>query len=253
MTALQLESLQVQQGAFSLEVAQWQARTAQFHALLGPNGAGKTTLLRTIAGELPYQGHVLLHGKDLRDWNPLQRARHLAVLPQASQLSFGFTAAEVVALGATPLSLAQRELRAEVRRVMALTDCAGLAAQLYPGLSGGEKQRVHLARVLLQLSQASDQPVLLLDEPTSAQDLGQQHTVLGQVRRLCLEQGYAAVAVLHDLNQALRYAQYCSLVDSGRVVAAGAPDGVITPLSVQQYWGYAAEPVTTSKGLPQLL
>ena len=253
MSALEIASLEVQQGAFSLHVGHWIARSGECHALLGPNGAGKTSLLRTIAGELRYQGDILLHGKDIRRWDPLRRARHLAVLPQASQLSFGFTAAEVVALGATPLSLGQRELRAAVQRVMGLTDCISLSGQLYPGLSGGEKQRVHLARVLLQLSQAEQAPVLLLDEPTSAQDLGQQHAVLSQVRRLCIEQGYAVVAVLHDLNQALRYAQHCSLIYGGGVAAAGEPRQVINPASVQQYWGYAAEQIATTQGLLQIL
>ncbi len=251
--ALVIEQLHAQQGAFQLQLPHWQAHAGEFHALLGCNGAGKSTLLRVIAGEIAFRGRVLLHGQELTEWSPLARARHIAVLPQASQLSFGFTAAEVVGLGATPLSLSRAALRSEVQRLMRLTDCAGLADQAYPGLSGGEKQRVHLARVLLQLSQAEDAPVLLLDEPTSAQDLGQQHAMMDLVRTLCEEQGYAAVAVLHDLNQALRYTQQCSLVDAGRVVEWGKPGAVVTADSVRRYWGYSAEVARTANGRLQIL
>jgi len=253
VNGLSVQDIEVQQGTFSLKVPRWEAPAGEFHALLGCNGAGKSTLLRVIAGELRYRGQVRLHDRDIQHWKPLERARHIAVLPQASQLSFAFTAAEVVALGATPLSLGRAAINAEVRRLMTLTDCAGLAEQPYPGLSGGEKQRVHLARVLLQLSQATDTPVLLLDEPTSAQDLGQQHAVLRMVEGLCAEQGYVAVAVLHDLNQALRYTQRCSLVDAGVIVRQGAPDVVITPDTVNRYWGYPAEAAVTADGRQQLL
>jgi iron complex transport system ATP-binding protein len=245
---LVLERIALERGGFGLSVQRWQARGGELHALLGRNGAGKSTLLRVIAGEMSFAGSVRLHGRELGDWSPLERARHLAVLPQASQLSFGFSAAEVVRLGATPLTLGWRELGQAVERAMAFTDCAGLARQPYPKLSGGEKQRVHLARVLLQLSQAEQPPLLLLDEPTSAQDLGQQHGLLGSVRELCEQRGMGVVAVLHDLNQSLRYAHCCSLVDGGRLVAEGAPADVLTPATVRRYWGYPATRAEDAEG-----
>lgn len=245
---LQLEQVELLRSGFSLRIDSWIAHAGEFHALLGCNGAGKSTLLRLVAGEMPYRGKVTLHGQDLDAWNSEERARHLAVLPQSSQLNFGFTAEEVVALGATPLRLAWREQHDAVRRVMELAQCARLRGQAYPRLSGGEKQRVHLARCLLQLSQAEQAPLLLLDEPTSAQDLGQQHTLLNRVRELCEAQGYGVVAVLHDLNQALRYAHRASLLDAGRLVDEDRPEALLTPERVKVFWGYPAERVTNQRG-----
>jgi iron complex transport system ATP-binding protein len=250
---LALENIELRHGGFSLKLDHWRAEAGQFHALLGCNGAGKSTLLKLVAGELPYRGRACLHERELDRWNPVQRARHLAVLPQASQLNFGFTAAEVVALGATPLALGWRELQTELRRAMDLAQCGALAKQSYPRLSGGEKQRVHLARCLLQLSQAERAPLLLLDEPTSAQDLGQQHTLLQRIRELCDQAGYGVVAVLHDLNHALRYAQHASLLDAGRLVADGEPADLLTPSRVQAFWGYGAEWVQSERGDVALL
>ncbi len=245
---LQLEQVELLRSGFSLSIDEWAAGAGEFHALLGCNGAGKSTLLRLVAGEIPYRGSATLHGRALDDWNLRERARHLAVLPQNSQLSFGFSAEEVVALGATPLRLGWREQQREVRRVMELAQCFNLRGQGYPRLSGGEKQRVHLARCLLQLSQAEQSPLLLLDEPTSAQDLGQQHTLLTRVRDLCEQHSYAVVAVLHDLNQALRYAHRASLLDAGRLVGEGSPDTLLSPERVQVYWGYPAERVINQRG-----
>ncbi len=249
---LLLEQVALERGGFGLEVGEWRAHGGELHALLGRNGAGKSTLLRVLAGELEFTGSVRLHGRDLRDWEPAERARHLAVLPQSSRLSFGFSAAEVVRLGATPLALGWRELGREVERAMAFADCADLARQPYPRLSGGEKQRVHLARVLLQLSQAERPPLLLLDEPTSAQDLGQQHRLLAGVRDLGERRGMAVVAVLHDLNQALRYAHRCTLMDHGRPAEQGPPAAVLVPEAVCRYWGYPASVTTDAAGRPVL-
>jgi len=240
MTVLDLAELRVQQGGFRLELDRWQLRGGCFHALLGCNGAGKSTLLKAIAGDLPHRGRLLLHGTPLAGWSSMERARHLAVLPQVSQLGFAFSAAEVVALGALPLSLGWRERERAVRRVMAMAGCRPLADKSYPRLSGGEKQRVHLARVLLQLSQAERPPVLLLDEPTSAQDLGQQHSILNLARSLAGESGYAVLGVLHDLNQALRYSHHCSLLAAGRLVQEGVPGVVLTPENVEAVWHYPA-------------
>lgn len=250
---LNVHDLDVRQGQFSLAVDRWHADAGEFHALLGRNGAGKSTLLKVIAGELRFRGDVTLHGRSLRAWEPGARARHLAVLPQASQLTFGFSAEEVVSLGATPLKLGWRALQQQVQRVMVSACCDDLAGKPYPALSGGEKQRVHLARVLLQLSQAEQAPLLLLDEPTSAQDLGQQHRLLECVRTLCRERGYGLVAVLHDLNLALRYTDRCTVLQGGEVVCEGSPDMALTPDTVGQYWGYSAEYAVSPNGRRQLI
>lgn len=106
---------------------------------------------------------------------------------------------------------------------MRATDTWQFADRLYPCLSGGERQRVQLARVLLQLSQAERAPLLLLDEPTSAQDLGQQHQLLNLVKSLCQENDFAVISILHDLNQASRYADKVWLLQQGKLVAQGSP------------------------------
>jgi iron complex transport system ATP-binding protein len=226
---------------FTLDIPLWRVCGGELCAVLGTNGAGKSTLLKLLCGEeAAGNGQVLLHDRPLQHWPALERARHLGVLPQASSLDFNFSAEEVVSLGLTPLSLGWRDARRTVQAVMRATDCAHLAHMEYPRLSGGERQRVHLARVLVQLSQAEQAPVLLLDEPTSAQDLGQQHRMLELARNLAREHGYCIAAILHDLNHALRYADHCLLLDAGQSIASGRPEQVITVECVERYWGYRA-------------
>jgi iron complex transport system ATP-binding protein len=244
---LELEEIALVTSGFSIRIDRWHTEAGLLHALLGRNGAGKSTLLKVVAGELPHWGCARLHGIELSQWDARLRARHLAVLPQHSQLSFGFTADEVVTLGATPLSLGWRRLRIEVQLAMSAARCEELTGKPYTRMSGGEKQRVHLARCLLQLSQAEQAPLLLLDEPTSAQDLGQQHTMLQRVRQLCTDRGYGVLAVLHDLNHALRYAHRATLLDAGRVVATASPAELLTPQRVEAHWGYSAEYVTSER------
>ncbi len=170
---LVLDKVRLQQpGGFELSLDHWRALPGELHAVVGRNGAGKSSLIKLITAELAAAGDMQFHGRPLHHWSATERARHIAVLPQASELNFGFRADEVVALGLTPLSLSWREARRAVRFVMEKTDCARFSQSPYLRLSGGEKQRVHFARALLQLSQAQHAPLLLLDEPTSAQDLG---------------------------------------------------------------------------------
>lgn len=236
--SLQLRNLTAHRGRFELKIDDLQFVAGALHSVVGANGAGKSSLFAALSGELAYRGDVVLHGVALRDWPSLERARHLGVLPQQVQLNFPFTALEVVELGLTPLSVGWREGRRLARDMLRRTDCLELADSLFPSLSGGQKQRVNLARVLLQLSQAQAAPVLLLDEPTSAQDLGHQHEVLGLAKALAKQQGYLVLAILHDLNQALRYADHCVLLDQGQPVATGAPDQVLDAGRVARYWGY---------------
>lgn len=223
-----------------ITVEKLQLREGQLLGILGPNGAGKSSLLKMVSGDMPHHGHVELHGRELKLWPALERARHVGVLPQASALTFSFTAEEVVALGLTPLSLSRREGALQVRHFMKETDCDHLADRFYPSLSGGERQRVQLARVLLQISQASAAPLLLLDEPTSAQDIGQQHHVLGLAQSLARNKGYGVLTVLHDLNQVLRYCDYTALVYQGQVVARGQPEQILTQENIHRYWDYQA-------------
>ncbi len=204
-------------------------KPGQTTVLIGPNGAGKTTLLRTLSGTLPpIHGQVTWQGHDVLTLSPQKRARLLAVVPQARQLPATFTVRQAVALGRTPYlgwlgSLGPRDHRI-VTRALRLTDLEPLADRLLGHLSGGEQQRVLLARALAQ-----ETPVLLLDEPTTHLDLHHQLRILTLVRRLAREEGLAVLMVLHDLNLAARFADEIALLHQGHLVAQGPSATVLTP------------------------
>jgi iron complex transport system ATP-binding protein len=213
----------------------------QVHALLGPNGAGKTTLLRLLAGELaPSAGSIELNGRTLAAMAPGERARQRAVLPQSHALSFGFTAAQVVALGRLPCP--RRSAADESRIVREALERAGvgeLAVRTYTTLSGGERARVQLARAMAQVWEPLPDGAarfLLLDEPTASLDLAHQHDCLRAVRALAA-QGLGALVVLHDPNLALRYANQATLLGNGRVVGQGAPVNVMTAGTLESLYG----------------
>ncbi len=231
-----------------LSIHHFELAAGQFAAITGANGAGKSTLLKTIIGDRNFKGLITFHDKPIRHWSKSAKARHIAYLPQASHLSFAFTAYEVVALGLTPLSLGKNKAHTEIMRHMEECDCVHLANKSFPQLSGGEKQRVQLARVLLQLSQAEHSPLLLLDEPTSAQDLGQQHAILKLVQNLSKTKSFGILAILHDLNLVLRYCDHCLVLDQGLMVTEGRPEACLTPPVVERCWQYRPERVSASNG-----
>ncbi|MFF3225841.1 heme ABC transporter ATP-binding protein [Nocardia suismassiliense] len=208
-----------------LEAVDFDVVAGEVVALVGPNGAGKSTLLAVLAGELtPSEGTVELEGHALTHWSPLDMARRRAVLPQTHTVGFPFTAREVVAMGRAPwLRTERRELDDErVAAAMAAADVEHLAARSFPTLSGGERARVALARVLAQ-----DTGTLLLDEPTAALDLGHQEAVL-HLATSRAQTGTAVVVVLHDLGIAAAYADRVAVLESGRIAADGPPRQVLT-------------------------
>lgn len=203
----------------------------QLLRVTGANGAGKTSLLRILCGELaPQPGAVELAGRPLGDWQPVARARALAVLPQHSVLSFPFTAQEVVQLGRIPHATGASRDAQIVELALRRVDCDYLAQRDYTRLSGGEKQRVQLARVLAQIWEpaAGGERYLLLDEPTASFDLAHQRMTLDIVRELA-GAGVGVLMVLHDLNLAARCADHMVLLQCGRIAAAGHPREVLTP------------------------
>ncbi|HEY58573.1 MAG TPA: heme ABC transporter ATP-binding protein [Anaerolineae bacterium] len=205
--------------------------------LVGPNGAGKTTLIRALSGTLPrVRGQVTWQGHDLLRLPPQKRARFLAVVPQARHLPSAFTVRQAVALGRTPYldwlgSLGQRDHQA-VARALRLTQLEPLAERLLGHLSGGEQQRVLLARALAQ-----ETPVLLLDEPTTHLDLRHQMQILALVQRLARQENLAVLMVLHDLNLAARFADQVALLHQGRLVTLGPPKAVFTPERLARIYG----------------
>lgn len=205
--------------------------------VLGPNGAGKSTLLGALSGELAVSaGAVLLHQKPLNDWSGPERARCLAVLPQRSTLSFGFRVDEVVGLGRLPHASGREHDAAIVTAALQAADAQHLALRSYLALSGGEQQRVHLARVLAQLWPGSSGQVLLLDEPTAMLDPLHQHSILQAVRQFA-EQGGAVLVILHDLNLAARYCDRLLLLADGRARLTGTPEQVLRAEPLKSVFG----------------
>ncbi|MFH8987181.1 heme ABC transporter ATP-binding protein [Streptomyces sp. NPDC017940] len=199
------------------------ARAGEVLALVGPNGAGKSTLLAALAGDLPADsGTVRVRGRPAADWPARDLALRRAVLPQSATLSFPFPVEDVVRMGRAPWAGTHRADDDDriVSAAMRATEVEAFAARPFSALSGGERARVALARVLAQRA-----AVLLLDEPTAALDLRHQELVL----RVCRERaaaGDAVVVVLHDLGLAAAYADRAVVLDGGTVAADGAPGDV---------------------------
>jgi ABC-type cobalamin/Fe3+-siderophores transport system ATPase subunit len=204
----------VQQVNFSIH-------SGQILGLIGPNGAGKTTLIRAISGVLhPVHGQIIYEGRDLEELTPAQRARIMAVVPQARSLPPAFTAWETVMLGRTPylnwLGQTSSGDDEDVREAMRVTDTLDLAERRVGELSGGEQQRLLLARALAQGS-----PVLLLDEPITHLDLQYQVQFLELVKSLAGEHHKTILVALHDLNMVSRYADLVLLLVKGEQLAFG--------------------------------
>jgi iron complex transport system ATP-binding protein len=208
--------------AVSLEV-----KSGEVLALIGPNGAGKSTLIRAVSGVIPIQsGKVRTNGDDFASLSAMQRARYLAVVPQAVSLPAAFTVWETVLLGRTPYLgfLGQPSFKDEELARMALerVSAGQLTDRRVGELSGGEQQRVLLARALCQST-----PILLLDEPTAHLDLQYQVSLLELVSDLAHRDKLAVLIALHDLNLAARYADRMALMVAGRIQALGKPDQVL--------------------------
>ena len=220
-------------GKSILQAVSLSLQAGELLAVLGPNGAGKSTLLRVLTGALmPQVGLAALDDRPLQTWNGRELARRRAVLPQSSPLAFGFRAFEVVLLGREPHSgLSAREEDLEIAEAaMREADVIHLAERSYATLSGGEQQRVQLARVLSQVWPGGRDPslrFLLLDEPTSSLDLAHQHAIL-RLARGWSRAGAGVLAVLHDLNLAAMYADRVCILKAGRQEAEGKPEAVFT-------------------------
>lgn len=205
-------------------------------AIIGPNGAGKTSLLRLLTGEQrPTAGNIALSGRPLGDWSPTQLASVMAVLPQSSRLDFPFTAREVVMMGRIPHATGLVRDTAIVDAALAAVDGSYLDKRFYTHMSGGEKQRVQLARVLAQIWEpvADHARVLILDEPTSSFDLAHQQLTIANMRSFAA-QGVGVLVVIHDLNMAARCADQLLVLSCGRIAACGSPQQVLTAMTIKQ-------------------
>lgn len=206
-------------------------------AILGPNGAGKSTLLRQLTGYLkPHSGHCTLLGRPLNEWPITELAKKRAVMRQNSHMAFPFSVQEVIRMGRHPHRT--RSADDETAQIIELCDCQALATRDYQQLSGGEQQRVQLARLLVQLWETVPSPKwLFLDEPTSALDIHHQQHLFRLLRQLVNERQFNVCCVLHDLNLAARYADRVVLMDKGKVVDNGKPLDVLQQTALKALYG----------------
>ncbi|RVU29569.1 heme ABC transporter ATP-binding protein [Neptunomonas marina] len=213
-------------------------------AVLGPNGAGKSTLLRVLAGEYRhFAGDLSLNGQRYENWGTHDIARMVGVLPQHTTLMFPFSVFEVVLMGRMPHATGRVRDREIAKAALERVDMSHHISSSFPSLSGGEKQRVQLARVLAQIWDAAEQPrYLLLDEPTSALDLAHQHHVLALAQSLAQE-GVGVMAILHDLNLAAQYADRLVLLEQGRVKTQGSVEQALDPDILESLFGIAVDVV----------
>ena len=223
-------------------------------ALVGPNGAGKSTLLRTLSGEINASaGVVHLKGRALRDYGPRSLALQRAVLSQSTIISFPFTVAEVVRMGACDMHGAA--MRTLVEAALSEVDLAGFENRIINTLSGGEQQRAHFARVLVQLAcgeTAQGPGLLLLDEPTASLDLRHQLDLVAAIRRRA-DQGTTVITVVHDLNLAALLAGRVIVLGHGRIAADGPARESITDYVLQNVFGVAEAVGQIPHGLPFVL
>lgn len=222
-----------------LDGLDFMAEAGQVTAIVGPNGSGKTTLSRAMTGDLAHGGRVSLNGHDVAQLKPWQLAALRAVLPQASALAFPFTVIEVVNIGLhRGLAGAQGRVAMEA---LARVGLAHYAARPYQELSGGEQQRVQLARVLAQVWEPLLDGAprwLFLDEPVSSLDIAHQLQVM-EIARDFAAAGGGVVAVMHDLNLTAIYADRVAVLTDGRCLAAGPPGEVMTDVTLSRAYGCA--------------
>lgn len=218
------------------------ARAGEVLAIVGPNGAGKSTALGVASGALkPNEGRVLLDGRPLADFRPVDLARRRAVVPQSAQIAFPFRVHEVVAFGRAPhhgRNSAPHDSDI-VDDAITRFDLAAFADRDITTLSGGERQRVHLARAFAQVWTTQDDTGdrwLLLDEPTGALDPAHQITALAAASQFAKEGG-GAIIVLHDLRLAAAYADRVAVLREGSLVAQGAASDVLTLSRVCDVFG----------------
>jgi iron complex transport system ATP-binding protein len=196
-------------------------------AILGPNGAGKSTLLRVLVGERPDAGSALVDGHDMATTRGRHRAQLVAYVPQAPTFPPGMSVFDYVLLGRTPymgpLAAESREDIAEVWDALSDLDLTAFVDRDVATLSGGETQRVALARVLAQRA-----PVLVLDEATASLDVARQHRVLELIDSIRVDRRLAVIAAIHDLTAAAQFADHVAVMDEGRLRATGSPASVLT-------------------------
>jgi ABC-type cobalamin/Fe3+-siderophores transport system ATPase subunit len=229
------------------------AATGRLVCILGPNGSGKTTLLRCLLGQLrPTSGTLLLDGRALKGYSSRGLARLMAYVPQFPVSAFAFSVRELVMMGRFAhtglLGLASRQDAAVAQQAMIMTETVQFADRTLEEISGGEAQRVMIARALAQQPQ-----VLLLDEPTSHLDVKHQLGIYRMMVRLAHDWPMAVVCVSHDVNLAGRFSDELVLMRDGAVVAAGRPEEVIRADVLRQTYDVEVELIDAGGGVPMVV
>jgi len=232
----------------------FQVMPGEMVGLIGPNGSGKSTIIKALSRVIsPSSGQIFLDGKDISQISRGDLARLIGVVPQMPLLPSTFTAFEIVLMGRNPhLGLLQYEGARDLAitwRAMERTATHSLAERIVGELSGGEIQRIVIARVLAQEPKS-----ILLDEPTANLDISHQVEILDLIKNLCLENNLTVLVALHDLNLASQYCDRLILINSGRVHVQGTPEEVINSRNIKEVYGAEgcvyAHPVN---GLPAVL
>jgi iron complex transport system ATP-binding protein len=221
-----------------------------FYGVIGPNGCGKSTLLKNLYGYLtPESGEILIDGKDISDMKVRERSRHIAYVPQETVPGFNFSVFDMVAMGRNPyhsgMSSLTKEDTSHIEEAMEETSVLELAEKNINELSGGEKQRVILARAFAQ-----DSDIILMDEPVSMLDINHQVEIMDLAKSLADKRLKTIICVLHDLNLAAQYTQHIFIMSDGRVCGAGMPDGVLKSEILGEVYGvdvYVGENDITGK------
>lgn len=208
-----------------------------FTGIIGPNGSGKSTLLKSLSRVLkPAKGSVFLDDEDLYRLDTREVAKNMAVVPQETAVNFSFTVKDIVIMGRSPhLGRFQSESEkdfAAARQAMVLTDTLHLADRLITAVSGGERQRVIIAKALTQ-----EPKIILLDEPTSHLDINHQVEILSLLKRLNRENNLTIISVFHDLNLAAQYCDSLILMKDGRIFTVGKPAAVLTVDKIKEVYG----------------
>jgi len=234
MVTLNVNGIECRYGSIKiLEDVHLTVKEGNFVGILGPNGSGKSTLLKSISRTLkPHKGAVLLDKTDVYSMKSVELAKHMAVVPQENVIGFSFTAVDIVLMGRNPhmtrFQMENERDMAIVRKAMERTNTWQFAGRPINELSGGEKQRVVIARALAQ-----EPEILLLDEPLTHLDMINQLEVMDLVKELCTKEGMIVLAVIHDLNLAARYCDNALLLKNGKVWAAGPIDQVLTSENIK--------------------
>ncbi len=241
MVSLNIDGIECRYGSVKiLEGVSLIVKEGDFVGILGPNGSGKTTLLKSISRTLkPHKGTILLDKKDIYSMKSVDLAKQMAVVPQESTIGFSFSALDIVLMGRNP-HMARFQMESEkdmniVRKAMDLTNTWDFADRPINELSGGEKQRVVIARALAQ-----EPKVLLLDEPLTHLDMVNQLEIMDLVKGLCVKEGIMVLAVIHDLNLAARYCNSALLLKDGKIFSAGDLNDVLTSENIKSVFNVDA-------------